>query len=86
MGKPPTFQTIKEAADWAETHDTAPYFDQMEDVPPFDAERPVKRTVWLPVQIEEAQLAHLKKAAQERQLDFHDLAGDLLTESLARDA
>lgn len=37
--KLPTFETIDEAAEWAETHDTAPYFNSMEDVPPFELER-----------------------------------------------
>jgi hypothetical protein len=83
MEKPPTFHTIKEAAEWAEAHDTALYFDQMEDVPPFDAERPAKRTVWLPVQVEESQLDTIKELAKKRRMDFHDLAGELLTESLA---
>jgi hypothetical protein len=36
----PPFQTLEEAAAWAETHDTAPYFDDMEEVPPVQTERP----------------------------------------------
>jgi hypothetical protein len=83
MEKPLKFQTIKEAAEWAEAHDTSPYLDQLEDVPPFDAERPAKRTVWLPVQIEESELAAIRELAEKRRVDFHDLAGDILSESLA---
>jgi hypothetical protein len=40
--KLPTFENIAEAAEWAETHDTAPYFDSMEDVPPFDLDRELR--------------------------------------------
>ncbi len=80
---PPEFKTIAEAADWAETHDTAPYFDSMEDVAPFEGERSIRQRVRVTVFLPEDALTRLRALAMDRSLDYHTLAEAIILEHLA---
>ena len=79
----PEFQTIAEAAEWAETHDTAPYFDSMADVPPFELERPRRNRVQIRVSLPKDALIKLRLLAKEQALDYHTLAEAILLEHLS---
>lgn len=85
MPKLPEFETIEEAAAWAETHDTAPYFDEMEESPPFQAARPPQRTIYLRLSVDESLLEKLKKVAEAQGLDYHELAVNFIVEKLAQE-
>lgn len=81
--KLPAFKNIEEAAEWAETHDTAPYFDLMEDGPTFEFDRNWRRRTRISVFLNEDALAKLRALASERALDYHTLAEAIILERLA---
>ena len=85
MPKFPKFETIEEAAAWAETHDTAPYFDEMEDVPSFQFERPPQRVIHIRVPLDEGLSYRLKEIAKAKGLDYHELATKFIVERLAQE-
>jgi hypothetical protein len=85
MPELPAFQTIEEAAAWAETHDTAPYFDQMEDVPPFQAERPHRQRARLSLYLSHDVFAKLRSLARQKQLDYRTLAEIFIVERLLQE-
>ena len=86
MPKLPKFETIEEAAAWAETHDTAPYFDEMEDVSSFQFERPPQRVIHIRLPLDEDLTHRLKEIAEARGLDYHELATKFIVERLAQEA
>jgi hypothetical protein len=81
--KMPTFETIAEASEWAETHDTAPYFDSMEDEPPFELDGNWHRRTRISIFLNEDALVKLRTLASERALDYHTLAEAIILERLA---
>ena len=85
MSQLPAFQTIDEAATWAETHDTVPYFDDMEDVPPFEAERPRRPQARLNLYLSRDAIAKLRVLARESQLDYHTLAEVFIMDRLTQE-
>ena len=85
MARLPAFPTIDEAAVWAETHDTAPYFDEMEDVPPFEAERPRRPQARLNLYLSRDAIAKLRTLAREKQLDYHTLAEVFIMDRLTQE-
>jgi len=85
MSQLPAFQTIDEAATWAETHDTALYFDDMEDVPPFEAERPRRPQARLNLDLSRDAIAKLRVLARESQLDYHTLAEVFIMDRLTQE-
>jgi hypothetical protein len=86
MPELPAFQTIEEAATWAETHDTAPYFDEMEDVPPFQVERPRQQQARLSLYLSQDAFAKLRALARQKQLDYRTLAEAFIVDRLLQEA
>lgn len=85
MAKLPKFKNIQQAAEWAETHDTAPYFDEMEDAPGFHATRPLRLRARVNVYLTRDALARLRQLAKRKRLDYHTLAETFILERLAQD-
>ena len=85
MPKLPAFQSIDEATAWAETHDTAQYFDDMEDVPSFEAERPRRPQARLNLYLSRDAIAKLRLMARERRLDYHTLAEAFIMDRLTQE-
>jgi hypothetical protein len=85
MAQLPAFQTIDEAAAWAETHDTAQYFDDMEDAPSFEAERQRRPQTRLNLYLSRDAIAKLRMLAGERQLDYHTLAEVFIMDRLTQE-
>lgn len=85
MPKLPKFTTIEEAATWAETHDTAPYFDEMEDVPSLQIERPPQRVIYIKLPLDESLVYRLKEIARAKDLDYHELATRFIVERLVQE-
>jgi hypothetical protein len=86
MAQLPAFQTIDEAADWAERHDTAQFFDDMEDVTSFEVERPRRPQTRLNLYLSRDAIAKLRILARERQLDYHTLAEVFIMDRLTQEA
>jgi len=85
MPELPAFQTIEEASAWTETHDTAPFFDQMEDVPSFQAERPRRQQARLSLYLSQDILARLRALARQKQLDYRTLAEVFIADRLLQE-
>lgn len=86
MPKLSAFQTVAEAAAWAETRDTAPYFDEMEDVPSFEVERPRRPQTRLNLYLSRDAIAKLRTLAREQQLDYHTLAEAFIMDRLTQES
>ena len=78
----PEFDSIAEAAEWADTHNTAPYFDSMEDELSFDADRSFRRRIRISVFLPQDAIARLREIAREKALDYHTLAEAILLERI----
>ncbi len=85
MPKLPSFKNIEQAAVWAETHDTAPYFDSLEDVPAFQAERPRRLQSRLNLYLSQDALKKLRGLARQKRLDYHTLAETFILEKLSQE-
>ncbi len=82
----PTFKTDKEAAEWFDTHDTAPYMDSLEKV----KERIVVIRSWPPagslgVRLPAEYLEAIKKAADRKGVPFQMLIQTWLAEKLEQE-
>ena len=86
MPEIPSFQNVQEAAAWAETHDTAPYFDALEDAPPFHLQRPRRSQARLDLYLSQDALTRLRALAEQKRLDYHTLAETFILERLMQEA
>jgi len=86
MTQLPGFKTIDEAATWAETHDTAQYFDDMEDEPSFQVERPRRTQTRLSLYLSRDAVSKLRTLARERQLDYRTLAEVFIMDRLTQES
>ena len=78
--EPPAFATDEEAAEFWETHDNAPYWDDMETVEV--RVDPRARTQALAVRIRGHHLDAIKRVAERRGVSYHALVREWLAERL----
>jgi hypothetical protein len=87
MSELPKFATEEELAAWVDTHDTAPYLDDMEDVEePFTVKRTHFATRPLDVRLRADLYAALEAAAERRGVPYQMLVQTWLREKLMQEA
>ena len=87
MPKLPAFQTEEELADWVETHDTAAYIDEMEDIEvPFKVRRTSFPTRPIDVRLRSDYLAAIEAIAEQRGIPYQMLVQRWLLEKLQQEA
>ncbi|MEZ4707046.1 MAG: CopG family antitoxin [Caldilineaceae bacterium] len=87
MPKLPTFQTEEELAEWVETHDTAPFIEQMDDADiVFDIKLTEFPTSPLDVRIRSDYLAAIETLATRRGVPYQKLIQTWLLEKLEQEA
>ncbi len=87
MSKLPTCDNEQEAAEWFASHDTAPYMDEMEEVPEkisIARSRPAKKPVGL--RLRSDYLEALKKVAERKGIPYQTLIQMWLVEKLRQEA
>lgn len=87
MPKLPEFATEEELAAWVDTHDTAPYFDEMEDVEePFVVTRTQFATKPLDIRLRSDLYAAIETAAERKGIPYQMLIQTWLREKLMQEA
>lgn len=87
MPKMPKFKTEEELAEWVDTHDTAPYIDEMEDVEePFEVKRTHFETRPLDVRLRSDLYDALETAAERKGVPYQILVQTWLREKLIQEA
>jgi hypothetical protein len=87
MPKFPEFATEEELAAWIETHDTAPYLDDLEDVAEsFNVIRTPFTTSPLDVRVRADYLAAIETLATQRDIPYQLLIQAWLLEKLQQEA
>jgi predicted DNA binding CopG/RHH family protein len=88
MTKIPSFKTDAEAAEWFETHDTAPYMDDLEQVQERiqvtrTRERPPRKAVGLRLRVD--YLEAIKQVAERKGIPYQTLIQMWLVEKLQQE-
>ena len=85
MAKLPEFKSEEELADFVDTHDTAPYWEEMTpvDASKFRVRRRKQTAVRVPVS--QAALKQLKALANQRQVPLDDLLREWLSQRLQQE-
>jgi CopG antitoxin of type II toxin-antitoxin system len=85
MPKLPEFKTAEELADFVDTHDTAPYWDDMTpvDATQFRLRRRSQTAVRVPMS--QATVKRLKALAAERHVPLDDLLREWLSQRLQQE-
>lgn len=87
MSKLPKFETDEEAVAWFDTHDTAPYMDEMEAVNlKFDVLRTRFATRPMDVRLRSDYLSALEALAERRGVPYQLLVQTWLLEKLRQEA
>lgn len=87
MPKMPKFETEEELAEWVDTHDTAPYMDEMEDA---EETFPIKQTKFetrpLDVRLRSDLYTALETTAERKGIPYQMLVQTWLREKLLEEA
>jgi len=87
MAKLPEFESDEEAAAWFDTHDTAAYLDDMEEVDEkFEVIRTVFATKPVDVRLRSDYLEAIQKAAERKGVPYQILVQSWLLEKLRQEA
>jgi len=88
MSQIPSFNTDKEAAEWFDTHDTAPYMDDLEQVQEHiqvvrTRKRPPRKAVGLRLRVDH--LEAIKQVAERKGIPYQTLIQMWLVEKLRQE-
>jgi predicted DNA binding CopG/RHH family protein len=88
MSQIPSFNTDKEAAEWFDTHDTAPYMDDLEQVQERirvvrTRKRPPRKAVGLRLRVDH--LEAIKQVAERKGIPYQTLIQMWLVEKLRQE-
>ena len=83
MAKLPDFQTDDEFYKFVETHDTADYWDEFEDVEDVKIKRPKKKAIT--IRLYPYLIAETKKIAAQYGMPYQTLIGQWLAERLSQE-
>ena len=87
MPKLPEFESDEAAAAWYDTHDTAPYMDDMTEVDEkFDVIRTVFATRPVDVRLRSDYIEAIQKAAERKGVPYQILVQSWLLEKLSQEA
>ena len=82
MTKIPDFESDEETAVWFDSHDTAVYMDNMEEVSPPNVVRTIFPTKPIDVRLRTDYIEAIQKVAEQRQVPYQMLVQRWLMEKL----